>query len=202
MTGRGHPGRTRSCTLSTAVVEGRTCRILAGTDSSRAIGRHCTQITDFLFRRYFSIRNTTRVRESASGELCDCQGGRYDTNSGSSNARGLRGSSRRVSCLLFRFRLMAANWNRRRTATPWPAAMTANRGFESAFGRSTPFAATGTTLFPSGYSRNFSSFDDASRECVEGRMLSGNHFRFSDEDALYLGQHISRYVLRTTLATR
>jgi hypothetical protein len=73
---------------------------------------------------------------------------------------------------------------------------------ESAFGRSTPFAATGTTLFPAGYSRNFSSFDDASRECVEGRMLSGHHFRFSDEDALYLGQHISRYVLRTTLAAR
>ena len=44
---------------------------------------------------------------------------------------------------------------------------------ESAFGRSTPFAATGTTWFPAGYSRNFSSFDDASRECVEGRMLSG-----------------------------
>jgi len=43
---------------------------------------------------------------------------------------------------------------------------------------------------------------DASRDCVEGRMLSGNHFRFSDEDALYLGQHISRYVLRTTLAAR
>ena len=73
---------------------------------------------------------------------------------------------------------------------------------ESAFGRSTPFAATGTTRFPAGYSRNFSSFDDASRECVEGRMLSGHHFRFSDEDALYLGQHISRYVLRTTLAAR
>ena len=73
---------------------------------------------------------------------------------------------------------------------------------ESAFGRSTPFAATGTTWFPAGYSRNFSSFDDASRECVEGRMLSGHHFRFSDEDALYLGQHISRYVLRTTLAAR
>ena len=73
---------------------------------------------------------------------------------------------------------------------------------ESAFGRSTPFAATGTTLLPAGYSRNFSSFDDASRECVEGRMLSGNHFRFSDEDALYLGQHISRYVLRTTLSAR
>jgi hypothetical protein len=73
---------------------------------------------------------------------------------------------------------------------------------ESVFGRSTPFAATGTTLFPAGYSRNFSSFDDASRECVEGRMLSGAHFRFSNEDALYLGQHISRYVLRTTLAAR
>jgi len=43
---------------------------------------------------------------------------------------------------------------------------------------------------------------DAPRECVEGRMLSGNHFRFSDEDALYLGQHISRYVLRTTLSAR
>jgi hypothetical protein len=74
--------------------------------------------------------------------------------------------------------------------------------FESAFGRSTPFAATGTTLFPAGYSRNFSSFDDASRECVEGRMLSGHHFRFSDEDALYLGQHVSRYVIRNILAAR
>jgi hypothetical protein len=73
---------------------------------------------------------------------------------------------------------------------------------ESAFGRSTPFAATGTTLFPAGYSRNFSSFDDASRECVEGRMLSGQHFRFSDEDALYLGQHVSRYVIRNILAAR
>jgi hypothetical protein len=74
--------------------------------------------------------------------------------------------------------------------------------FESAFGRSTPFAATGTTLFPAGYSRNFSSFDDASRECVEGRMLSGHHFRFSNEDALYLGQHVSRYVIRNILAAR
>jgi hypothetical protein len=73
---------------------------------------------------------------------------------------------------------------------------------ESAFGRSTPFAATGTTLFPAGYSRNFSSFDDASRECVEGRMLCGAHFRFSDEDALYLGQHVSRYVIRNILAAR
>ena len=33
-------------------------------------------------------------------------------------------------------------------------------------------------------------------------MLSGAHFRFSDEDALYLGQHISRYVLRNILAAR
>jgi hypothetical protein len=75
---------------------------------------------------------------------------------------------------------------------------------ESAFGRSTPFTATSTptatsTLLP-GYSRDFSNFDEASRECVEGRMLSGAHFRFSDEDALYLGQHIGRYVLRTILA--
>jgi hypothetical protein len=37
------------------------------TDSSRAIGKHCTQITDFLFRRSFSIRNPTRVRVSAPG---------------------------------------------------------------------------------------------------------------------------------------
>jgi hypothetical protein len=73
---------------------------------------------------------------------------------------------------------------------------------EGAFGRSTPFVATGTTRFPAGYSRNFSSFDDASRECVEGRMLSGAHFRFSDEDALYLGQHVSRYVIRNILAAR
>jgi hypothetical protein len=65
-----------------------------------------------------------------------------------------------------------------------------------------PFAATGTTLFPAGYRRNFSSFDDAPRECVEGRMLSGAHFRFSDEDALYLGQHISRYAIRNILAAR
>jgi hypothetical protein len=71
---------------------------------------------------------------------------------------------------------------------------------ESAFGRSTPFAATSARL--PGYSRNFSSFDEASRECVEGRMLSGAHFRFSNEDALYLGQHISRYVLRNILAAR
>ena len=49
------------------------------------------------------------------------------------------------------------------------------------------------------YIRNFSNFDEASRECVEGRMLSGAHFRFANEDALYLGQHISRYVLRTIL---
>jgi hypothetical protein len=69
---------------------------------------------------------------------------------------------------------------------------------ESAFGRNTPFTAT-STLLP-GYGRNFSNFDEASRECVDGRMLSGAHFRFSDEDALYLGQHISRYVLRTILA--
>ena len=71
---------------------------------------------------------------------------------------------------------------------------------ESAFGRSTPFAAT-SILLPA-YSRNFTSFDEASRECVEGRMLSGHHFRFSDEDALHLGQHISRYVLRNFLAAR
>jgi hypothetical protein len=71
---------------------------------------------------------------------------------------------------------------------------------ESAFGRSTPFAATSIRL--PGYSRNFSSFDEASRECVEGRMLVGAHFRFSDEDALHLGQHISRYVLRNILAAR
>jgi hypothetical protein len=69
---------------------------------------------------------------------------------------------------------------------------------ESAFGRSTPYAAT-SILLP-GYSRNFTSFDEASRECVEGRMLSGAHFRFSDEDALHLGQHISRYALRNMLA--
>ena len=37
---------------------------------------------------------------------------------------------------------------------------------------------------------------------LKAGMLSGNHFRFSDEDALYLGQHISRYVLRITLAAR
>ena len=73
---------------------------------------------------------------------------------------------------------------------------------EGSFGRSTPFVATATSWFPTVYSRNFSSFDDAARECVEGRMLAGHHFRFSDEDALYLGQHISRYVLRTTLAAR
>jgi hypothetical protein len=48
--------------------------------------------------------------------------------------------------------------------------------------------------------RNFSNFDEASRECVEGRMLSGQHFRFANEDALHLGQHIGRYVLRTILA--
>jgi hypothetical protein len=73
---------------------------------------------------------------------------------------------------------------------------------ESAFGRSTPFSATATTLFPDGYRRDYSSFDDASRECVEGRMLSGAHFRFSDEDALYLGQHVGRYVIRNMLAAR
>ena len=69
---------------------------------------------------------------------------------------------------------------------------------ESAFGRNTPFTATSTRL--PGYIRNFSNFDEASRECVEGRMLSGAHFRFSNEDALYLGQHIGRYALRTILA--
>jgi hypothetical protein len=31
-------------------------------------------------------------------------------------------------------------------------------------------------------------------------MLAGAHFRSSDEDATYLGQHIGRYVLRTTLS--
>jgi hypothetical protein len=41
---------------------------------------------------------------------------------------------------------------------------------------------------------------DPARECVEGRMLSGAHFRVSNEDARYLGQHIGRYVLRTILA--
>ena len=71
---------------------------------------------------------------------------------------------------------------------------------ESAFGRNTPFTATSTRL-PE-YIRHFSNFDEASRECVEGRMLSGAHFRFSNEDALHLGQHISRYALRTILAAR
>src|SRR5829696_8786009 len=71
---------------------------------------------------------------------------------------------------------------------------------ESAFGRNTPFTATSTRL-PE-YIRHFSNFDEASRECVEGRMLSGAHFRFSNEDALHLGQHVSRFALRTILAAR
>jgi hypothetical protein len=69
---------------------------------------------------------------------------------------------------------------------------------ESAFGRNTPLTAT-STLLP-GHTRTFGNFDEASRECVEGRMLSGAHFRFANEDARYLGQHIGRYVLRTILA--
>jgi PAP2 superfamily len=69
---------------------------------------------------------------------------------------------------------------------------------ESAFGRNTPFTAT-SALLP-GSARTFANFDEASRECVEGRMLSGAHFRFANEDARYLGQHIGRYVLRTILA--
>lgn len=68
---------------------------------------------------------------------------------------------------------------------------------ESAFGRNTSFTATSTHL--PGYIRNFGNFDEASRECVDGRMLSGAHFRFANEDARHLGQHIGRYVLRTTL---
>jgi hypothetical protein len=68
---------------------------------------------------------------------------------------------------------------------------------ESAFDRNTPFRATSDRL-PE-HIRNFRNFDEASRECVDGRMLSGVHFRFANEDALYLGQHISRYVLRTIL---
>ena len=68
---------------------------------------------------------------------------------------------------------------------------------ESAFGRNTPFIAT-SALLP-GSTRKYNSFDEASRECIEGRMFAGAHFRFSDEDANYLGQHVGRYVLRTTL---
>ena len=115
---------------------------------------------------------------------------------------------------------MAIRWadgNERTTSDPWlpllptppfpeyPSGHSAACGsaqiiLESAFGRTTPFAAT-SVLLPD-YSRNFSSFDEAARECVEGRMLSGHHFRFSDEDALHLGQHISRYALRNILAAR
>ena len=84
-------------------------------------------------------------------------------------------------------------------ATPLPAGALKSY-LESAFGRNTPFTAT-STLLPE-YSRHFSNFDEASRECVEGRMLSGAHFRFSNEDALYLGQHVSRFALRTILAAR
>jgi PAP2 superfamily len=69
---------------------------------------------------------------------------------------------------------------------------------ESAFGRNTPFTATGVDELPN-YARKFGNFDEMARECVEGRMLSGHHFRFSNEDALYLGRHIGRYVLRTIL---
>lgn len=69
---------------------------------------------------------------------------------------------------------------------------------ESAFGRTTPFTATSTDHLPD-YSRKFSNFDEMARECAEGRMFAGHHFRFSDDDALYLGQHIGRYVLRTIL---
>ena len=103
------------------------------------------------------------------------------------------------------------NWSPLMPTPPFPeypsghsaACGSAQAILESAFGRSTAFAATSTpsassTLVPP-YSRDFSNFDEASRECVEGRMLSGAHFRFSNEDALYLGQHIGRYVLRTIL---
>lgn len=69
---------------------------------------------------------------------------------------------------------------------------------ESAFGRHTPFTATSIDELPD-YSRKFVNFDEMARECVEGRMLSGHHFRFSNEDALYLGRHIGRYMLRTVL---
>jgi len=115
--------------------------------------------------------------------------------------------------------IRSANGNEKATSDPWlpllptppfpeyPSGHAAACGsaqiiLESAFGRSTPFSATATTLFPDGYRRDYSSFDDASRECVEGRMLSGAHFRFSDEDALYLGQHVGRYVIRNMLAAR
>ena len=70
---------------------------------------------------------------------------------------------------------------------------------ESAFGRNTPFTATSIDEFPEPTIRKYGNFDEMARECVEGRMLSGHHFRVANEDALYLGQHIGWYVLRTIL---
>jgi hypothetical protein len=98
------------------------------------------------------------------------------------------------------------NWLPLRPTPPFPEYPSGHTGacgsaqiiLESAFGRNTPFRATSIRV-PE-HIRNFSNFDEASRECVEGRMLSGQHFRFANEDALHLGQHIGRYVLRTILA--
>jgi hypothetical protein len=98
------------------------------------------------------------------------------------------------------------NWLPLRATPPFPEYPSGHSGacgsaqiiLESAFGRNTPPTAT-STLLP-GQTRTFGNFDEASRECVEGRMLSGAHFRFANEDARYLGQHIGRYVLRTILA--
>jgi hypothetical protein len=68
---------------------------------------------------------------------------------------------------------------------------------ESAFGEATPFKANSINV--PGKERAFSSFAAAAKECMDGRVFSGVHFRFANEDALRLGQHVARHALRTTL---
>jgi hypothetical protein len=68
---------------------------------------------------------------------------------------------------------------------------------ESAFGEATPFSANSIRV--PGKDRSFSSFAAAAKECVDGRVFSGAHFRFANEDALRLGQHVARHALRTAL---
>ena len=102
-------------------------------------------------------------------------------------------------------RVFNSRWQTAFATPPFPEYPSGHSGacgsaqiiLESAFGRNTPFTATSARL-PE-YIRKFGNFDEASRGCVDGRMLTGAHFRFANEDALYLGQHISRYVIRTIL---
>ena len=55
----------------------------------------------------------------------------------------------------------------------------------------TPVTAISADALPN-HSHQFVNFDEMTKACIEGRMPSGHHFRFSSADALHLGRHIAR----------